>query len=78
MDKESLFELKEEIEEAKTNVAQLTGQKNTLMSQLKKDWDCKTLSDAKKKVKALEEEIAEIETQIAKGEEELEEKLNVE
>ena len=78
MSQEKLLQLKEEIEEAKTNVAQLTGQKNTLMAQLKKDWKCTTLGEAKKKLKDLQKQIDDLNSQIEQGIEELETKYDFE
>ena len=78
MNQDKLLALKTEIEEAKTNVAQLTGQKNTLMAQLKKDWGCKNLVDAKKKLKDLQKQIDDLNSQIEQGIEELETKYDFE
>ena len=78
MDEQRLLELKQEIDEAKTKVSELTGQKNALMKQLKEDYGCKTIQDADNKVNDLEKQIDKIKKQIDSGIAELEEKFDFE
>jgi len=78
LDEQDLLDLKKDIDEAKTKKSELVGQKNALMSQLKNDWDCKTVEEAQKKLKTMGEEIEDIEDKIEKGVTDLQEKYNVE
>jgi septal ring factor EnvC (AmiA/AmiB activator) len=73
MDEKQLLELKSTIEKAKTAVAELNGQKTSLMSQLK-EWDCKTIEEAESKLAEMENEISIFNNKIALGTKELEEK----
>ena len=43
-----LLELKSEIEESKTIISELTGQKTALLQQFKKDYGCESLKEAKR------------------------------
>lgn len=70
-----LLNLKKEIAAAKTNEAQLTGQRTAILKQLKDDLKCPSVEAAEKKLKALDTEIENISAQIDKGTEELEELL---
>jgi predicted nucleic acid-binding Zn-ribbon protein len=71
---EDLLDLKKDIDTAKTNTAQLEGQKKELMKQLKENWDCETIAEAEKKLKKLQTKYKETEEQIADGIAELQEK----
>lgn len=66
MNTKDLLNLKKEIEDAKTELSSLKGQHKTLLSQLKEDWDCKTLEEAKKKAKTMQEEIESLNESIEK------------
>ena len=46
MTEQQLLDLKERVEDAKTQVAELNGQQTALMNQLKNDWGCKTIEEA--------------------------------
>ena len=78
LDEDGLLNLKAEIDQAKTTVSELTGQKNALMKQLRETYGCKTVEEAEKKLKTMDKEITTIETQIQEGTKELEEKYNTE
>ena len=78
MNQTRLLELKQEIEDAKIKVSELTGQRTALMAQLKKDYNCKTLQEADKKSKELQKQIDTISTQITEGIEDLETKYDFE
>lgn len=78
MHQERLLELKQEIDEAKIKVSELTGQKTALLRQLKEEFGCKNLEEAIKKQEALQESIDVLQSQIEQGIEELEEKYNIE
>ncbi len=64
MNEQQLLELKEEINEAKTEVAELKGQKKSLLTQLKENWECTTIEVAQKKVKKMQSSIEDLQTQI--------------
>ncbi len=77
MNEQQLLDLKHQIDEAKTNATELTGQQKSLMDRLKKDWNCTTVEQAEKKVEELETEITQLNTSIDKGVKELEEKYEL-
>lgn len=78
MNEKELLELKEQIEDAKQEVNRLEGRQDGLMSQLQKDWGCKTLEQAKKKLEGLKDEIKDLEENIESGVAELEERYEFE
>lgn len=75
MTPEELLELKKEIAAAKTNEAQLTGQRMAILKQLKEDLKCPSVKAAEKKLKTLDTEIENISVQKEEGIAELEELL---
>ena len=77
MTKEELLDLKDDVAEAKSKVSELTGQKTALMSQLKTDWDCKTIKEAEDKLQEMEDSISKLEKKIEKGVSELESKYEL-
>jgi predicted nuclease with TOPRIM domain len=77
MTEKELLDLKEKVDEAKQTVSELTGQKNALLNQLKDDWGCKTLKEAKEKLEEMESQVTILEKKIERGVKELEEKYNV-
>ncbi len=72
MDKNELLELKEKIEKSKTKLSELKGRKLTLMDTLEKEWGCKTVKQAERKLDTMKQEIKELETKKEKGIKELE------
>ena len=74
---QDLLNLKGEIDEAKTKVSELNGQKTALMNQLKTDFGCKTPKEAEKKLTDLKKEITTLENEIEEGTKELSEKYNI-
>ena len=70
--KEKLLQVKEDIDQAKTRVSELTGKQQQLMSNLKKTYGCSSVSELKKKVKAMQESLAKLTTKLDTGIEELE------
>lgn len=75
MTEKELLKLKEEIESTSEEVTKLETRKEVLMEKLEKDFGCKSLKAAKKKVDALESEIKELDGQIDTATEELEKQL---
>ena len=74
---DKLLGLKSEIDQAKTRVSELTGQKQGLMKELKDNWQCTTLKQAEKKAEELEKEISAMTGDIEKGVAEIEEKYEL-
>lgn len=77
MNKQDLLDLKSQIEENKTKVAELNGKLKYLNSQLKDQFDCLTIEEAKKKQSKLEKKATEIKEQIEQGIREIEEKYEI-
>lgn len=77
MNEQELFELKERIDEAKSQVSELKGSEKQLMKELSEQWNCNSIETAKKKAKIIEKEINDLNTKIDEGTEELEEKYNL-
>ena len=74
---DKLLQLKAEIDEAKIKIAELNGKKESLMQDLKKNWNCTTLKQAEKKLVDLEGDVKDLSKQIEKGVAELEEKYEL-
>ena len=77
MDEKQLLALKQEIDEAKSKISELTGTKNQLMKDLEERWDCKTLKEAEGSHKKLATEIRTLSDKIDKGVKELNEKYEL-
>ena len=77
MTKQELLDLKDDVANAKIKVSELTGQKTALMSQLKTDWDCKTIKEAEDKLQEMEDSISKLEKKIETGVSELENKYEL-
>jgi predicted nuclease with TOPRIM domain len=71
-----LLDLKEQVDEAKTKVSELTGQQIALMKQLKEDWGCKTIQEAETKLEEMGKTISILEKKIERASAELELQLN--
>lgn len=76
MTEKELLQLKEKIDNAKNESLKLEGQKEALLSQLKKEHNCDSLQAAKRKVTLLESEITKMEEEISEETEEVEKMLN--
>lgn len=74
---QKLLQLKQQIDSAKQEVSQLKGQQKALLSQLKSEWKCDTVEDAKKLQTVLKQELEGIEADIERGMKELEEKYEL-
>jgi uncharacterized protein YukE len=70
-----LLEKKKEISDAKTELSELKGEEKALLKQLKDDWKCNDLSEARKKIKSWEAEATDLTTKIEEKSQELESKL---
>ena len=73
LSKQQLLDLKTEIETAEKNVSDLQGQRKALMKQLKEDWKCSTLPEAREKLAGIKDEIQELQETIETGITELKE-----
>ena len=74
MNEQQLLDLKKQMDKATEKATELTGQQKQLMETLENDWSCKTVDQAEKKVEKMDTEITQLNNQIKKGTEELEEK----
>ena len=72
-----LLELKDNIAKAKNTTAELKGQQNALMKQLKEEWKCDSLEDAEKLLEKMDAEIKSFEDNIEKLMKTLEEKYQI-
>ena len=64
MTEKDLLEKKEKIEKTKTKLSELKGEQKALTKQLKDNWGCATLAEAKKKIISFETKTKELEKQI--------------
>jgi len=77
MNKQGLLDLREDIDEAKDKVNRLEGRKEHLLQQLKEDWDCDSIEEAKQLLQDLKQEVEEMEQKIKEAIQELKEKYDV-
>jgi len=77
IDERKLLDLKEQVEEAKIKVSELTGQQTALMKQLKEEFGCTTIEQAQKKLETMEKEITVLDKKIEEGVQELKTKYNL-
>ena len=63
-DIKKLMELKEELETAKNDLAELKGELKSNMKILLESYECKTLENAQKKQKELEDKVNELDEQL--------------
>jgi uncharacterized protein YukE len=71
-----LLRMKKEIDETKTEIAELKGKQNHLQEELKTGWNCASVDEAKEQLKEMEEDMEKLDRQIQKGIEEIEENYN--
>jgi len=76
-DTKSLLDLKREVENAKMRISELSGQKKMLLEQLKTQFNCESLEEAKKLIEKMSKEIEEQEKSIEKSIGELYSKYNI-
>jgi type VI protein secretion system component VasK len=62
-----LLRMKEQVDRAKTQVSELTGHHQYLMTQLKEEYGCSSIQQGNKKVQRLEEELATLDEQLEEG-----------
>jgi capsule polysaccharide export protein KpsE/RkpR len=74
--KEKLLDLKDQIDEAKPKVSELTGQKTALMKQLREEWECKSTEESNKKITKILADIKAIDERIELKSKELEEQYD--
>lgn len=74
MNEQQLLQLKHQIEDAKSETAELKGREKQLMEQLEKEWDCTTVKQAEQKIEKLQSEIDQLDIKINEGLKELEQK----
>jgi len=67
MNEKELFALKEQIDQAKVKVSELCGRRDYLMQQLDKQWNCKSLDDARELVKKLDKNAKDLDEQVTLG-----------
>jgi len=77
MDEKQLLNLKEKINNAKSEVSELKGQEKYLIKELKENWNCSTIKDAKIVLDELERDIRQTTEKIEDGIQELKEKYDV-
>jgi len=69
-----LLKKKQELETAKSTVAELTGEKNTLLKRLEKEYGCKDIREARKKIKTMQTGAETLEKEIETKTQEIEDK----
>lgn len=74
MDEHDLLKLKEEIEGAKTQVAELKGKEKYLKQELQEKWDCGTIEEAEKLLSQMEKDAEKIDKQIQRATAQIEDK----
>ena len=74
MNESELLQLKQEIDSAKTQVAEHEGEKKSILASLLERFGCKTLKEAEAKAAKLQEEIDTAQAELDKGIAEIEEK----
>jgi septal ring factor EnvC (AmiA/AmiB activator) len=73
LNEKELLQLKKEIEEAKSSISKLEGQKEYLEKELLVNFNCTSVEDAEKLLGKFQKEVEKIEKQIEEGLEELKE-----
>lgn len=62
MNEQELLKLKKEIDSAKAEMQELTGEKNYLTKELKETWQCANIKEAEALVKKMEIDISKMQT----------------
>lgn len=71
---DDLMAIKRNVEANKEKKARLEGKLSSLMERLEKEFGCKSLKDAEKKLKELNSEMERMEKELTKGVEDIQEK----
>lgn len=66
LDERDLLRMKKEIDEAKQKLAELKGQKDFIIKELKEKWNCDSVEDAREQLNQLTEEEKELDSRIQK------------
>lgn len=74
MESEKLLRMKKKIEDSKAEKSRLEGKKEQLENQLKTQFECETVDEAKKYLSVLEDQLEELQEQISGKEKEIEKK----
>lgn len=74
MKESELLKLKQQIDNAKSQTAELKGHQSALLKQLKDDWKCNSVEEAERLVKKMDKEISDLNRKIEEGLLELEER----
>jgi len=75
MTEQDLLQLKQEIDEAKTEISKLEGAKQTLMQQAKEKWNCSSAAELETLLSKWKEEASTLNTQIVNRLKDLEEQM---
>ena len=78
LSKDDLLNIKKDIEETKDIIKDKQASLKFLKQQLKNDWDCNSVNEAKKILKNIETEITDFEETIATKIQEISEEYNIE
>ncbi len=78
MDERRLLNLKQQIDDAKTEISQLEGRKANLLERLEEQWGCKTIKEAEKKLGEMTGQIESLDKKIQAGITKLEEEYEFE
>ncbi len=73
MSENELLELKVQIDQAKEKLSELKGRKQILMDTLEKEWGCKTVKQAERRMNKVKQEKEALKEEEEKGIKELEE-----
>jgi len=77
MTTEQLLDLKQDIEDYKVKASELTGQLKGLQKQMKDDFNCLSLEEAKAKLAEMEDTMKSMDAKIQKGLQKLEDEYNI-
>jgi len=77
MTEQELMKLKEKIDSAKTNIAELKGRKKLLEEQMQKEWKCKNIKELANLLKKKQEEVTVLDKEIDNLSEKIKDNYNV-
>ncbi len=76
LSEKDLMSLKEEIDQAKTDLSEYQGQRKQMLQELKANWNCITVEEAEVLIKEQKKQIKELEDDITQGLKQLEKDYN--